>query len=60
MKNSEIIFAKKKTLIPIKGDFFLKDIVSLDQFNRKSVEKVFTTATKIKKTPIKKLLKIAD
>jgi len=58
MKNSEIIFAKKKTLIPIKGDFFLKDIVSLDQFNRKSVEKVFTTATKIKKTPIKKLLKI--
>jgi len=44
MKNSEI--------------FFGKDIISLDQFNRKSVEKVFATAAKIKKTPTKKLLKI--
>ena len=38
--------------------FFGKDIISLDQFDRKSVEKVFATAAKIKKTPTKKLLKI--
>jgi aspartate carbamoyltransferase len=38
--------------------FFGQDIISLDQFNRKSVEKVFATASKIKKTPAKKLLKI--
>lgn len=37
--------------------FFGQDIISLDQFNRKSVEKVFATAAKIKKTPTKKLLK---
>lgn len=59
MKNSEIFFGKKKKqLIPIDGDFFLKDIVSLDQFNRKSVEKVFVETLKIKKTSTKKLLKI--
>src|SRR3989338_8502783 len=58
MKNSEIIFAKKEKLIPIAGDFFLKDIVSLDQFDRKSIEFLFLQATKIKKTPTKKLLKI--
>jgi len=59
MKNSEIFFAKKnKTLIPINGDFFLKDVVSLDQFDRKSVEKVFATAAKIKKTSTKKLLNV--
>ncbi len=58
MKNSEIFFAKKKEPIPIKGDFFLKDVVSLNQFDRKSVEKVFATAAKIKKTPTKQLLKI--
>jgi len=38
--------------------FFGQDIISLDQFNRKSVEKIFATASKIKKTPAKKLLKI--
>ncbi|MFA5770926.1 MAG: aspartate carbamoyltransferase [Patescibacteria group bacterium] len=58
MKNSEIILTKKEVLIPINGDFFLKDVVSLDQFDRKSVEKVFAEALKIKKTPVKKLLKI--
>ena len=44
MKNSEV--------------FFGKDIISLDQFDKKSVEKVFATAAKIKKTSTKKLLKI--
>lgn len=58
MKNSEIFFNKNKGPVPIKGDFFLKDIISLDQFDKKSIEKVFKTATKIKKTPVKKLLKI--
>ena len=58
MKNSEIIFAKKEKLIPIAGDFFLKDIVSLDQFNQKSIELLFRQVTKIKKTSTKKLLKI--
>src|SRR3989339_1482958 len=48
MKKSEIFFAKKKGLLPIRGDFFLKDIISLDQFDRKSVEKVFATTAKIK------------
>jgi len=48
MKKSEIFFAKKKGLVPIRGDFFLKDIISLDQFDRKSVEKVFATTAKIK------------
>jgi len=38
--------------------FFGKDIISLNQFDRKSVEKVFATAAKIKKTSTKKLLKI--
>ncbi|MEK7522072.1 MAG: aspartate carbamoyltransferase [Patescibacteria group bacterium] len=37
--------------------FFGKDIISLDQFDRQSIEKVFATAAKIKKTPTKKLLK---
>ena len=38
--------------------FFGKDIISLDQFDRKSVELLFRQVTKIKKTPTKKLLKI--
>ena len=42
----------------ISGNFFLKDIISLDQFDKRSVEKVFLTAAKIKETPVKKLLKI--
>jgi len=42
----------------IDGDFKNKDVVSLDQFNRKSVEKVFAAAAKIKKTSTKKLLKV--
>jgi len=58
MKNSEIIFNKNKGPIPINGDFFLKDIISLDQFDRKSIEFLFRQATKIKKTPAKRLLKI--
>lgn len=58
MKNSEIILTKREVLIPINGDFFLKDIISLDQFDRKSIEFLFRQATKIKKTPTKKLLKI--
>ena len=58
MKNSEIIIAKRKEPIPIKGDFFLKDVVSLDQFDRKSIELLFRQVIKIKKTPTKKLLKI--
>ena len=41
MKNSEIIIKKKERLIPIAGDFFLKDIVSLDQFDQKSIELLF-------------------
>ncbi|MFA6081509.1 MAG: aspartate carbamoyltransferase [Patescibacteria group bacterium] len=43
MKNSEI--------------FFGKDIISLDQFDRKSIEFLFQEVKKIKKTPVKKLLK---
>jgi aspartate carbamoyltransferase len=58
MKNSEIITENKEKLIPIKGDFFLKDIVSLDQFDQKSIELLFRQVIKIKKTPTKKLLKI--
>ena len=58
MKNSEIIIKKKERLIPIAGDFFLKDIVSLDQFDQKSIELLFHQVSKIKKTPTKKLLKI--
>lgn len=58
MKNSEIIIKKKEKLIPIAGDFFLKDVVSLDQFDRKSIELLFRQVIKIKKTPIEKLLKI--
>ena len=38
--------------------FFGQDIISLDQFNRRSVKKVFAITAKIKKTPAKKLLKI--
>lgn len=44
MKNSEI--------------FFGKDILSLDQFNKKSIEFLFQQVTKIKKTPAKKLLNV--
>jgi aspartate carbamoyltransferase len=44
MKNSEI--------------FFGKDIISLDQFDQKSIELLFRQVIKIKKTPTKKLLKI--
>ncbi len=58
MKNSEIIIKKKERLIPIAGDFFLKDIVSLDQFDQKSIELLFHQVSKIKKTPTKKLLRI--
>ena len=58
MKNSEIIITKRKGPIPIKGDFFLKDVVSLDQFDKKSIELLFRQVKKIKKTPTKKLLKI--
>jgi len=43
MKNSEI--------------FFGKDIISLDQLDRKSIEFLFQEVKKIKKTPVKKLLK---
>jgi aspartate carbamoyltransferase len=42
----------------INGDFKNKDVISLDQFDKKSIEKVFAEALKIKKTPIKKLLKL--
>jgi len=41
----------------IKGDFKGKDVVSLDQFDKRSIEKVFATAEKIKKTSTKKLLR---
>ena len=41
----------------IKSQFQKKDIVSLDQFDRKSIELLFKTASQIKKTPTKKLLK---
>lgn len=41
----------------IKGDFKGKDVVSLDQFDTRSIEKVFATAAKIKKTSAKKLLR---
>ncbi|EKE14977.1 MAG: aspartate carbamoyltransferase catalytic subunit [uncultured bacterium] len=44
MKNSEI--------------FFRKDIISFDQFNRKSIEFLFQQVKKIKETPPKQLLKI--
>jgi len=42
----------------IKGTFLHKDVVSLDQFDRKSVLQLFSQVKKIKKTPVKKLLKI--
>lgn len=42
----------------INGDFKNKDIVSLNQFDRKSVEMVFKTTIKIKKTKTEDLLKI--
>jgi len=42
----------------IDGDFKNKDVISLDQFDRKSIEKVFATAAKIKKTSAKKLIKV--
>lgn len=58
MKNSEIFFEKKKKLIPIVGDFFLKDVISLDQFDQKSIKLLFHQVAKIKKTPTKKLLRI--
>lgn len=45
-------------LKPINGSFKGKDIVSLDQFDRKSTELLFKTAASLKKTPTKKLLKI--
>ncbi len=41
----------------IKGNFKGKDVVSLDQFDKKSIEKVFATAAKIKKTSTKRLLR---
>ena len=42
----------------INGNFKNKDIISLDQFDKKSIEILFRQAAKIKKTPVKKLLKI--
>jgi len=42
----------------INKKFQNKDIVSLDQFDRNSIELLFKTASKIKKTTAKKLLKI--
>ena len=58
MKNSEIIIKKKEKLIPIAGDFFLKDVVSLNQFDKRSIELLFRQVKKIKKTSAKQLLKI--
>ena len=58
MKNSEIFFEKKMKRIPIAGDFFLKDIISLDQFDQKSINLLLRQVVKIKKTPVKKLLNI--
>jgi len=58
MKTSEIFLKNKKCLTPIKGDFFLKDIVSLDQFDQKSILKLFKETVKLKKTSPKKLLSI--
>ena len=58
MKNSEFFFKKNKGLVPIKGDFFLKDIISLNQFDQRSIKILFKEASKIKKTPMKKLLPI--
>lgn len=45
-------------LLSIDGDFKNKDVVSLDQFDCKSIEKIFSTTVKIKKTSTKKLLKV--
>lgn len=44
-------------LQPIKGYFRGKDIVSLDQFDRKSIELLFKSVLKIKKTQPEKLVK---
>lgn len=44
-------------LNPIKGNFRGKDVVSLSQFDRKSVEILFRHVSKLKKTPTLKLLK---
>lgn len=44
-------------LKPINGDFKGKDIVSLDQFDRKSVEALFKQVKKLKKTGTAGLLK---
>ncbi len=38
--------------------FFGKDVISLDQFDQKSIDLLFRQVIKIKKTPTKKLLKI--
>ncbi|NCO88486.1 aspartate carbamoyltransferase [Candidatus Roizmanbacteria bacterium CG_4_8_14_3_um_filter_36_10] len=45
-------------LVPIKGNFKNKDIVSLNQFDQKSIKILFKQTAKIKKTNPKKLLKI--
>lgn len=45
-------------LQPIKGNFKGKDVISLDQFDRRSVEMLFKQVKKIKKTPTLKLLNI--
>lgn len=58
MKNSEIFFDKNKGPVPVKGDFFLKDVVSLNQFDKKSLEILFDRTEKIKKTSSMQLLKI--
>lgn len=57
MKKSKIILEKKKGPVPVKGDFFLKDIVSLDQLDKKSIKILFKEVSKIKKTPAKKLIR---
>ncbi len=44
-------------LNPIKGNFRGKDVISLSQFDRKSVEILFRHVSKLKKTPTLKLLK---
>ncbi len=47
------IYKKKfnniQNLIPVNGDFFLKDIISLDQFDQRSIFKLFNEVKKIKK-----------
>lgn len=50
--------SQSQALVPIKGNFLHKDIISLDQFDRKSIFHLFAQVEKIKKTSAKKLLKL--